>query len=76
MNGKNLQFIEYLLTVGEGVPITVASVSRLMGIHRDTAQKYLSRAVAHGYLVSEQTMYRPHITQTLYWRKQNVESIS
>lgn len=71
MSIKMAEFIAMLATVGQGNPLTVAIVSKRLSIHRDTAQRYLSEATAKGYLIAEERMYRPHIPQTVYWRKDN-----
>lgn len=69
MTDKERQF---LVLVGQLHPgyhgaLTVSSVARALGIHRDTAQRYLSKYTGMGLLIADTVQYRSHIKQTCYY---------
>jgi len=66
MTEKELDFVTWIEQMGEGEYLTIARVAKALGVHRDTAHRYLARAVGSGKLITHYVHYRRHITQTLY----------
>jgi len=68
MTEKQMVFNDLYRMMGEGDCLTIATVARKCGVHRETAHRWLANACQSGILVAVETDYRKHIKQTLYYK--------